>query len=353
MAMKVLMLVDWQVARLEVDSDAIQAPDKLVRNLPYWFFRHWPGTGIDVDLLDIGNRALLSALEGKVLHFYVTQSLIAYLKRKKYDLILSHGARSALVLAFLRSLTGERMPPHVVIDVGCFNGGRSDPFELFLVKKAGRAINGIICHSSVQSAYYDRYLPGIPHRFVPFGADADHFRPAGLFPEDYVLSFGSRMRDYPTLVEAWGKVERGETRLKIVGTDTLALGRAPGGGVDLLGRLPLQALRTCIAKARFIVMPLPFQRYSYGQMSFLQSMAMGKSCIVTKTPSSEDYLTDSKDALLVNPYDPADLADKITLLLSDPRLNAEIARHARRTIEERFNEKIMAREIHDFIATVV
>ena len=353
MTMKILMLVDWRITRLEADSDMIQPPDKLVLNHPYWFFRHWPDAGIEVDVLDIGNRALMNSLENRVLHFYVTQSLIAYLKRKKYDLIISHSARSALVLAFLRSLMKERSPLHVVIDIGCFNGGRNNPAELYLIKKAGRSLGGIISHSSVQSEYYDRYLPHIPYRFVHFGADADYFRPMDLPPDDFVLSFGSRARDYPTLIKAWEKVARDQTRLKIIGIDNMAPVADKDPSIDLVGRVPLPTLMSYIGKARVIIIPLHYHKYSCGQMSFLQSMAMGKSCIVTRTPSSEDYLTDNKDALFVTPHDPEDLAEKIAMLLHDRAMNNIIAANARQTIENRFNEKNMAREIHDFISAII
>jgi len=98
------MLVDWQVARLEADSDAIQSPDKQVINRPYWFFKHWPDPRIELDIIDFCKMPLIHVFENRVLHFYVLQSLIAFLKRKKYDLIISHSARSALVFAFLRSV---------------------------------------------------------------------------------------------------------------------------------------------------------------------------------------------------------------------------------------------------------
>lgn len=349
--MKILMLVDWQVARLEQDRDDIQAPDKLVRHRPYWFFRHWPDSAAEVDVLDIGQRALLNGLESRVLHFYVTQSLLAYLKRKKYDLIISHSARSALVLAFLRALSGERSPLHVVIDVGCFNGGRDNRGELHLIKTAGKSLGGVIAHSSVQAGYYDRHLPQLPYRFVPFGVDAEHFSPRELPAADYVLSFGSRARDYPTLIKAWQKLPRGATRLRIIGADSAA-GAGSGEGIDFLGRVPLATLMSNIAAARLVVIPLPLLNYSYGQMSFLQSMAMGKACVVTRTPSTVDYLTDQEDALLVKPYECRDLAEKIAALLEDSTMNERIARKARQSIEQSYNESNMARGIHDFIAAI-
>ena len=346
-------MVDWRVTRLKEDTDEIQSPDKLVANRPYWFYRYWPDNGIDVDVLDIGKIPWMNYFESKVLRFFVIQSLTAYIKRKKYDLIISHSARSALVLAFLRSLMKERLPLHFVIDVGCFNGGRNNPAELYLIKKAIRSLSGIIAHSSIQSEYYSRYMPDIPHRFVHFGVDADYFKPQNLTRENYVLSFGSRARDYPTLIKAWEKIANEQTRLKIIGIDTMASVNCKDSNIDLVGRVSLGTLLQNIAKARFIVIPLPDLKYSYGQMSFLQSMALGKSCIVTKTPSSQDYLKHDKDALLVRPYDQMDLAEKITTLLENDDLNERIALSARETIVNKCNEKNMASEMYTFISELI
>ncbi|HUL00063.1 MAG TPA: glycosyltransferase family 4 protein, partial [Nitrospirota bacterium] len=270
--------------------------------------------------------------------------------RKKYDLIISHSARSALVLAFLRSLLKECVPPHIVIDVGCFNGGRKNPTELSLIKKASRSIGGVITHSSVQSEYYDKYMPHLPYRFVPFGVDADYFKPQGLQQDDFVLSFGSRARDYPTLIKAWKKVSKEHTRLKIIGVDKKSAVDYQDSNIEIVSRVPLRTLMLNITKARFVIIPLPYYKYSYGQMSFLQSMALGKSCIVTKTPSSQDYLKHNEDALLVRPYDQGDLAEKITMLLENQHLNDRIALSARGTIENKCNEKHMAIEMYNFIS---
>jgi glycosyltransferase involved in cell wall biosynthesis len=252
----------------------------------------------------------------------------------------------------LRSLVKEHLPLHVVVDVGSFNGGRDNPAELYFIKKAVRSLGGIIAHSSIQSAYYKKYMPHIPYRFIHFGVDAEYFQPLSLPEEDYVLSFGSRARDYPTLIRAWKKIDPKRTRLKIIGIDKIQNSDHGRSRVEIVGRLPVQSLIQEIAKARFIVLPLPFCRYSCGQMSFLQSMAMGKSCIVTLTPSSQDYLTNNQDAVCVRPSDPDDLAEKIDLLLQNETMKNAIARKARLTIEAKYNEIVMAKEICSFIKSI-
>ena len=347
------MLVDWQVRRLEADSDTISSPDKLVGKNPYWFFKYWPDPLVEIDVIDFCKIPLIHAFESRALHFYVVQSLIAFVKRKKYDLIISHGARSALVFALLRSAMKDRLPLHIVIDVGSFNGGRDNQKELYLVKKASRSLGGIVAHSSIQSEYYKKHLSLVPHRFIHFGIDKDDFAPQNLQQQDYILSFGSLYRDYPTLIEAWKRIKHDKVRLKIIGVDNVpGVDRLPDN-VDIAGRVPINILKGNIARARFVVIPLPHYNYSYGQMSFLQSMAQGKSCIVTKTPSTYDYLTDNEDALLVRAFDKEDLAEKIMTLLHNDVLNNKIAKNARETIENKYNEEKMAGELYNFISDII
>lgn len=352
--MKILFLVDWHVHRLDVDSEAIQAPEKVVIAKPYWFFKHLPQPGIEIDVLDFCNIIpLFHFFERRILHFYITQSLFAYIKRKKYDFIISHSARSGLFLAFLRSFLKELSPKHVVIDIGSFNGGRDNSIELLLIRKASESISGIITHSSIQAEFYNKYMAHIPYRFIHFGVDMDYFKPMNFAQEEYVLSFGSHMRDYPTLIDAWKLIVPDKIRLKIIGIDRIqGVDRLPDN-VDLISWVPILSLKEKIAKARFIILPLPCYNYSYGQMSFLQSMALKKSCIVTNTPSTRDYLTNEKDALFVKPYDKQDMAEKINLLLNNSNINNTIAINARQSIENKYNEKIMAKKLFEFISELL
>jgi len=161
------------------------------------------------------------------------------------------------------------------------------------------------------------------------------------------------MRDYPTLIEAWKMVKYNNVRLKIIGVDHISgVNRVPKN-VDFIKRVTILELKENIAKARFVVVPLPYYKYSYGQMSFLQSMALGKICIVTKTPSSQDYINDCENGFLVQPYDINDLARKINLLLQKNSICNEIEKNARKSIENKFNEKYMATQLSEFILSII
>ncbi len=348
--MKILVLVNWKLNHLEHDRLDIQPPDKQVRGQPYWFFRYWPDPDVHVDVLDYSYLPGLHTVEKKYVKFYILQSLRAFFRASSYDLIISHGAQSGVVLAMLRSILGRKLPPHIIIDVGCFNGGRDKHAELAPIRYSARSLDGIIYHASVQRDYYERHLPWVPARFIPFGVDSEFFQPAEEETEDYVVATGHFQRDYRTLMEAWRRLPSGKIRLKILGLEQIQ-GNLPAG-VELVDWMPIQEFKRAVARARFVVLPLNYQKFAYGQMSLLQSMAMGKAVIVSRVPGTVNYVNEGNDALMVEPEDPGEMARQVEALWDDPGRAASLGKAARETAE-RTSEAGMAARIHEFVTEIV
>ena len=353
---RILILVNWEVNQLTRDDTALQSPDKQVGSKPYWFFKYWPVRSLHVDVIDTSSMKCIQHAEKNVLKFYIVQALKCFHRTFRYDVIISHGAQSAVSLALMRTLFGSRYPPHIVIDVGCFNGGRNDPIELFAIKAVSHSIRGIIYHSTVQQAYYSRHLPHIRSGFIPFGVDTEHFEPkAGSSGnEKTIIAFGNKKRDYRTLCDAWRILNTDEYGLHIVGIGSrhqLCVDSVPKG-ITIHAEVPISVLKKMIGKAAFVVLPLPVYNYAYGQMSLLQSMSMGKAVIVTKTPSTIDYVRDNVDAVFTRPYDSGDLSKRMAAFIINPGLVDTIGKNAYSIVRRRYNERKMSLQIYDFIREV-
>lgn len=345
--MRILFLPNWSVQELDADSDQLQAPDKCVRGKPYWFFRHFPSE-FRVDVLDIQKPNFLSLLEKRV-NAYLWQGIKAFLRDREYDLVISHGAQSGLMYSLLRTLTFRRRPHHLIFDIGGMNGGRQNPVENAAIGFALSSRPYIVCHSKVVLDNYRDTYPQLLRRsrFVPFGVDTDDFQPQDDAPQgEYVLSFGASKRDYPTLLEAWSGVSR-EVQLRVIGHKA----ESNTSNVEFLQKVTIQELKDQIRGSLFVVIPLPVFNYSYGQMSFLQSMSLGKTVIVTKTPSSIDYLADGKGSYFVEPFDARDLREKIVFLLDNRHMLQESNRLAREHVLSHFSERLMAEEVLQYIAS--
>ncbi|MGB9721382.1 MAG: glycosyltransferase family 4 protein [bacterium] len=354
--MHILMLVNWKINHLEKEDVTIQSPDKLIKGQKYWFCKYFPDN-IKVDVMDFSKIPLIHHIEKRFLKFYIVQAFKAFIKRKKYDLILSHSAQSAVFFAFLRSVIGEKLPLHIVIDPASFNGGRDNFFELIPIKFATRSISGLIYHATIQSQYYEKHLPNLAKRarYIPFGIDVDFFAPINLPVENYVVAFGYKKRDYNTLFNAWQKLMPKDIDLNVIGVKKKKFHKILNciPKVNFHEFVPINVLKEIIAKSLFVILPLPYYEYSYGQMSLLQSMCMGKAVIVTRTPGITDYIKDGINALGVNPYDADDLADKIKKCLSDRQLIDEVGKQARLSVLKKFSEQIMADKIFSYIKEIL
>jgi len=348
--MKILFLPNWTVIKSGTDITELQAPDKYIFGKPYWFFKYF-SDDTQVDVIDIQAQNRLHYLEKKI-KFYIWQAILAFNKGKKYNAVISHGAQSGLVYSLLnRFRKKERRPLHIIIDVGAMNGGRNNRIEISLIRWALKSHPAIIYHASVQQKLYETVYRGLirQSRFIPFGVNTEEFYPLNLPTADYVLSFGYSKRDYPTLLDAWKEINT-STQLYIIGDSSII----NQNNIVSLPKSSVSALKKYIAGSLFVIIPLPVFNYSYGQMSFLQSMAMGKPVIVTKTPSSTDYLQNAQGIFFVNPYDKIDMKNKIEYLLTHKDQLNDLGTKARQDIENcHLDEQTMAERINEFIKTLV
>jgi glycosyltransferase involved in cell wall biosynthesis len=348
--MKILFLPNWKVHQLETDVYDIQAPDKQIKSQRYWFFKHFSGD-CSVDIIDCQHNNPLSFLE-RMCNVYLWQGIKAFLRASNYDLVISHGAQSGLMYSLMATLTFRRMPAHIIFDIGGMNGARNNLIENSLIRFALKSNPSIICHSKVILDNYKKSFLNLVERtrYIPFGVDVDDFVPKHTQNKgkNYVLSFGTSKRDYKTLLDAWSGIKT-TVELRIIGH----LQDSTISNVKVIGKVTIDELRTQIANSLFVIIPLPMFNYSYGQMSFLQSMSMGKTVIVTETPSSIDYLQDGKGSFFVKPYDVVDMHAKLELLLNNKKLLDKTSAKARPFVLESFSEKKMAQEIERYCQFVL
>jgi glycosyltransferase involved in cell wall biosynthesis len=347
---RILMLVNWDVHRVNGTHNGLQSPNVVRTGEKYWFFKHWPDQKVQVDVLDFCRLPVINHLERYWLKFYVVQAIKALPRIDKYDLIMSHGAQSGVLLAFARSLVGQRRPPHVILDIGCFNGGRNRKLEILPLRQAAKSVAGVISHNSFQQDYYRENLPSLAHkhRFVPFGTDPRFFEPLPLETENRILSVGYMKRDWSTLLKAFESLPS-DAKLRIIGVPEKGRLNLPSNlkpRVECKPYIPIRELKEEMARAKFVVIPLPYFKYSLGQMTLLQSMSMQKAVIVTDVPGVADYVEDGDNALLFRPGDASHLKSKMDRLLRDPELTDRLAANARRSVLNDFNEEKLAQGLY-------
>ncbi len=347
----ILFTPNWNVASLNDDDQNIQAPNKVVTNQPYWFFKFFP-KGTLVDVLPIGKENLMRKFEHK-LKFYIIQPIKAFMRRNKYDVVISHGAQSGLIYEMLASFTHKK-PLHVMFDIGGLNGARINKTETPIIKFALRKAPVIIVHASRQLDFYKDFYPNLSKKtyFVPFGTDFDYFnRVSG---NDHVkhqfISVGYAKRDYQTLCDAFVRADTGDYTLCIVGDTSLSNKYKEFENIQFFPKVPISKLLEMTVESAAVFVPLPEYKYSYGQMTILQSMAMGKPLIVTRTTSTADYIDKAPGVIKTEPYDVSSMVEAINNVCSMPHEQLrEIGASNSTFVKNMFNEQQMAVRVYDII----
>jgi len=80
-------------------------------------------------------------------------------------------------------------------------------------------------------------------------------------------------------------------------------------------------------------------------VSILEAMACGKPVVTTRHKGCEDAVVEGETALLVPVKQPAELAEKLLTLISDPGMRERMGRAGRRRAEERFEIGSCTREV--------
>lgn len=364
---RVLMLVNWRVQYAKEKVPAgIQPPDFCLEGKPYWFFRYMDPR-FSVDVVDISAPSLIGKVEKKA-RFYLWQTLRVLPRLNQYDLVVSHGMQSGIVLALWRRIFGKGRYCHIVFDIGAFNSGRRSGKALKLMQFASKSLDGVIYHTEVQKDYYKNCHPWLleKSRFILFGTDADFFgedmrkKAAGYRETErleeetaetsrqYILSFGKIKRDWNTLLKAYDYSEQ-RLPIKIVGDTTI---HSENSQVEILAAVSLSDLKELIRKAAFCVVPLKSMPYSYGQMTLLQQMAMGKAVIAADVPSLASY-HGGDGVLWYDPENALDLAEKMDFLAAYPEHCEQLGEKAAELIRTTYNEKNMADAIQSFFLDIL
>jgi colanic acid/amylovoran biosynthesis glycosyltransferase len=82
----------------------------------------------------------------------------------------------------------------------------------------------------------------------------------------------------------------------------------------------------------------------------VEAMAAGAPVVATRVSGIPELVAHEVNGLLVEPDDPAALADALVRVHGDRELAARIAAAGRRTVEERFDGDVLARRLADLFA---
>jgi glycosyltransferase involved in cell wall biosynthesis len=164
-------------------------------------------------------------------------------------------------------------------------------------------------------------------RFVAFAAQANlAHHSAGI--GEYVYSGGTAQRDWATLADALGQ------------SGVAALVSCPDEEQPFTAnvlKLPLVGPaqgRKYLSGSRFLVQAIVDNEQPSGPLLILDAFSAGKPVVASDVNGTRDYIEDDVNGVLVQPHNPAALAEAISALYSDVDRVARMADAARRTATE-------------------
>lgn len=213
---------------------------------------------------------------------------------------------------------------------------------------------------------------GIPHRrtrIVHNGIELDQFQMRDLddTAESLRLIYAGRLspdKGVHTVIEGLAKLRENHPGLPVT-LSLVGAGAAPyearlrrlaqeAGVTDLIdfhGQVPREAMPAILSAHDALVFPSIWAEPLARMVQ--EAMATGLVVIGTTTGGTPEILTDDQNGLTFTAGDAGELASKIALLADDRARQRELARAARRTVEERFSLERMVDDVENALTEVI
>ena len=297
---------------------------------------------------------LARIVRDKILNVYWVHAPL-FFSFLRYDVVFTSTAFGS---QFIWALWPFKKPKWVMLDFSItgFLGKektRKQKFFRFLVKRA----DGIVTISEKEKELLEKRFPEKKGsiEFVRFGVDTEFFKPKeGHEEKDMIFCPGRDPgRDFRTLFDA----ARGLNHDVVVTTRPWTLKK--------LGVLPHYVKHKDLnsrefmeefISAKVVVIPLNLgggANDAMGCSSLVEAMAMGKAVIATRTPTTESYITDGENGLLVPSHDVEALRDAMERLMHDKGLREKLGKKAREFAVKECSSKAWAGHLAAYFSHIM
>ena len=269
-------------------------------------------------------------------------TVLASLRRaNRADVVLSTVDTVGIPLMLL-ARAGRLRPPLVYVAIGLperLARLRSERMERLYASALGSCAS-VSAYSEFEAnelrSWLDRHGFATRVEFVPFGVDAESFRPVREPAAFDVVSVGADPhRDFALLVRVAARMPAVSFRIVTSADHARRLGETPEN-VVIETDLPFEEMRRKLGDARLVALPVRENSYSGATTVLLQAMALAKPVVVTRTQAiATGYgLVDGENCRLVAPGDEAGFERALSGVLRDEFHARALGSSARATIEQ-------------------
>lgn len=312
--------------------------------------RYGPGRRKEPGIIRIGRNILVpanGAWTNVTAGWRLRHKLEEIFRREKFDIIQTHCplVPTLPALTLLADRSGAKL-------YGTFHAAaeKNAIYAILrpLVEWGAQNLDHRMAVSEPCRDYVSKYFPG-EYEIIPNGIDSKRFHPCiapveGLRDGKLNILFVGRMdrrKGLPNLFKALPIIQKSIPRLVrliLVGEGSLRRKVMPRplslGGAEIIhvGRIDADLLPRYYASADIFCAPAT-GRESFG-IVLLEAMAAGIPIVASDIPGFRRVVTSGKDGLLVAPGSPAEIADAVTRIASDPSMAARMTAAGRETALE-------------------
>ena len=259
----------------------------------------------------------------------ITLAMIAFRNRSRVNMILADQGLG-LRLAVLRRL-GIKAPRVGIISYDpmpeslyakSLKGRLSLSFRTYLYG----AMALIVLVSKPQADWLQRLVGSSPIvGYVPMSVDTTLFHRTRPSRRSYIFMVDGAERDYRIVADALSRVRGGTRAFKLTHRSTLSTHklevlekiRSYGYDVEVIHRAPAEELRELYVDCDLVLIPLKPSYQPAGLTALLEAICMECPTVVTQGWSTENYINDRDEALIVPPASLDSLASAIEELQTD------------------------------------
>jgi glycosyltransferase involved in cell wall biosynthesis len=191
--------------------------------------------------------------------------------------------------------------------------------------------------------------------------DAQRFTPASRHPQNAILYAGmlTPIKGVDVLIRAMPFIVKRipKAKLTVAGDGPerpklTAMARELGvsGSVRFMGKIPYEKMPAVYRNASVLAVPSTgFEQFS---LSGLEGMACGLPVVASAVGGIPEWLEDGKTGFLCKPFDPEDLAVKISLVLADRKRGAQMGRRGREKAAVKYSPEAHVKKILEIYASV-
>ncbi len=265
--------------------------------------------------------------------------------RHRYDVLVTDSEHVGLPLGILLRVSRSSCRHVLVVHLV------STPLKAFLIRHlVGDGVSCYVFHSQPTEPVLQRLgVPPERRRLVPYMVDSTFWSPIDVEPKLQICAVGLEYRDYRTLMEA---VRGLDVQVEIAAGSPWSEKEDGTRSAELppnvnVGRRDYAQLRRLYAESLFTVVPLLENDMQAGITTIVESMAMARAVVVTRTRGQVGTVRHQTNGLEVPPADASALRKAICWMLDHPEECRRLGLEGRHTIEagmtlEHFVERMAA-----------